>query len=260
MDEQSALHAALDETVDDLILGNYRLIQGRAGYRFSIDAVLLAHFAQLDNIDKAVDLGAGNGVIPLLLAARSAFLRVTGIEVQKAMVDRARRSLVINGLQDRIDMIQADVCEIPFHLPAASIPLVLCNPPFQPRGHGKISQHPEKALARHELTATLSDFVAAASYLLKPGGSFCLIHRTERLPEALDLFGAYMLSATRLRMVQAFSGREAGLFLLEGAKGTGNQLTTLHPLILYEQAGKYHPEVLQWYGKTGGKGGGQKHG
>ncbi|HWP98219.1 MAG TPA: tRNA1(Val) (adenine(37)-N6)-methyltransferase [Syntrophomonadaceae bacterium] len=253
MDKQAALYSALDETADELILGNYRLIQGRAGYRFSIDAVLLAHFAQLDDIDKAVDLGAGNGVIPLLLAARSAFVHITGIEVQPAMVDRARRSLVLNGLQDRIDIIQADVREIPSHLPAASTRLVLCNPPFQRRGRGRISQHPEKALARHELTATLSDFVAAASYLLNQGGKFCLIHRSERLPEILDLFRSYKLSATRLRMVQAFSNREAGLFLLEGTKGTGNDLIILPPLVIYEQAGIYHPEVLQWYRKPDGE-------
>lgn len=249
MDELIALPAGEDESIDDLILGDYKLIQSRAGYRFSLDAVLLAHFAQLGKIEKAVDLGTGNGVIPLLLAARSAALQITGIEIQTAMIDRARRSAVLNRLQHRIDIVHADVREVPSRWPEGSAQLVVCNPPFQRRGRGKVSPQPEKAAARHELTARLADFTAAAGHLLKRGGKFCLIHRSERLPEAIELLASHRMEATRLRMVHAFIDREAGLFLLEGTKSSGNRLSILPPLIVYEHTGIYSREVLQWYKK-----------
>jgi tRNA1Val (adenine37-N6)-methyltransferase len=236
-----------EETLDDLILGNMKIIQAAQGYRFSLDAVLLAHFPEIKRVKRVFDLGTGSGVIPLLLAIRAPDLRISGVEIQPAMVDRARRSINLNGLGDRIEIIQDDIKELEKSLPGGCAELVLSNPPFWRKGEGHISINPEEAIARHELKLNLEELVEQGAHLLCPGGKMAIIQRAERLSEAMEIFRRHNLSIKRLRMVHSFSHRNAGLVLLEGHKNRSGNLTILPPLVIYEKPGEYSDEIKQIY-------------
>ncbi len=236
-----------DETLDDLILGEMKLIQGNPGYRFSLDAVLLAHFPEVDSLLRAVDLGTGNGVIPLLLAARAPQAHITGVEIQEVMVGRAKRSVALNGLDDRVDIIQADIREIEKIMPGGSAQLVLSNPPFWKKGEGKISTNLEEAIARHELNLNLEVLIQKGTYLLRQGGKLVIIQRSERLQEAMDLFKLNKLRLKRLRMVHSFVDKEAALVLMEGQKNGQGALTILPPLVIYDRPGEYCRELKRIY-------------
>ncbi|WP_054695238.1 tRNA1(Val) (adenine(37)-N6)-methyltransferase [Syntrophomonas palmitatica] len=236
------------ESLDDLILGGMKVIQARQGYRFSLDAVILAHFARLDGVANAVDLGTGSGVIPLLLALRDENIHITGIEIQDEAAERACRSVSYNGLSERIRIIQADMKDISQYLPAGQAQLVLSNPPFWKKGEGHVSQDPAAALSRHEIAVDLKGVVEAASYLLSPRGHFCFIHRTERLQEIIVALSASRLKLTRMRTVHSFPHEESRLVLLEAQKNGRKSLQILPPLFIYESPGNYGVEIRQWYG------------
>ncbi|MCX5779793.1 MAG: tRNA1(Val) (adenine(37)-N6)-methyltransferase [Firmicutes bacterium] len=237
-----------DETRDSLILGGLELIQPKEGYRFSLDAVLLAHFPELTGVERVVDLGTGSGVIPLLLTVRAPQVKIIGVELQAAMVERARRSVRLNGLQDRIEILHADIREIDKSLPGGSAALVLSNPPFWKKGEGHVNRHPEQALARHELQLNLAELVSQGAYLLAPEGKLVIIQRAARLEESLEKLRRNHLTPTRLRMVHARLDRQAGLVLLEAVKSRRGRLTILPPLVIYAQAGIYSPEIQAIYG------------
>lgn len=239
-----------DETLDDLIVGNMKLIQAVHGYRFSLDSVLLTHFPELAGIKQVIDLGTGNGVIPLLLAARSPGLHVTGIELQQAMADRALRSIRLNGLESRIKIIQADIKEIEKILPGGSAELVLSNPPFWKIGEGLLSSNREEAAARHEINLKLEELVERGSHLLKPGGKMVIIQRAQRLAEAMEIFRRHQLFLKRMRLVHSFLDRDAALFLLEGIKNRPGRLNLLAPLIIYQKPGVYSEEIKRYYGSN----------
>lgn len=247
LNEEIELRA--DESLDDLILGNMRVIQPREGYRFSLDAVLLAHFPSATRVKRVFDLGGGSGVVSLIMAWRAPQAQVTVIELQPAMVERARRSIAMNGLQARINVIEADIREIEKIIPGGKAELVLSNPPFWRKGEGKLSRNPEEAVARHELNLSLAELVEKAAYLLAPGGKMAIIHRADRLEEAMTLFRQYKIPIRKLRSIHSFSDREARLILIEGEKNPPGPLTILPPLVIYEQVGVYGQELRELYGR-----------
>ena len=236
------------ETLDDLLLGGLKVFQPKSGHRFSIDAVLLAHFPRLDGVSHAIDLGTGNGVIPLLLSCRKPSLRITGIEIQPEMVKRARKSVSYNDLEERITIKYLDIRAIPGQLERAQADLITSNPPFWKAGEGKLNKNREIAAARHEITVTLSDIIEAAAHLLKEGGRLAIIHRAERCQELQQECVRRGFHITRLRMVQSFAGQKAKLVLVEACQGRGPAVSYQEPpLIIYQAAGVYSPEVMAIY-------------
>jgi tRNA1Val (adenine37-N6)-methyltransferase len=238
-----------NESLDDLILGDMKVIQALEGYRFSLDAVLLAHFPAADRIKRMVELGSGSGVVSLLMAWRSPQVRITALEVQPAMVERSRRSVILNGLQERIDIIEADIKETERILPGGVAELVLSNPPFWRKGEGKISLDAEEAVARHEIKLSLPELVEKGAYLLTPGGKLDIIQRAERLGEAMEMFRAYKVPVRRLRFIHSFIDHEARLVLIEGVKNSPGSLTVMPPMIIYEKAGIYSQELRDIYAR-----------
>lgn len=236
-----------EETLDDLILGGLKIIQPIKGYRFSIDAVLLAHFADLHGVKKVVDLGTGNGIIPLLLSHRDPGLDILGIELQAAMADRASRSVQLNNLQHRIDILQADIRKLKEKLPGGSAELVLSNPPFWKRGEGHVNRNHEESIARHELEITLKELVEGAIHLLAPQGALALIHRVERLDEIADVFGQLGLSLSRVRKVLSYADRPARQVLVEARFGLRHETVLMPPLIIYSNINCYGDELRQLY-------------
>ncbi len=236
------------ETLDDLIIGNLRVIQPMKGYRFSIDTILLAHFPNLSNVGHAIDLGTGSGVIPLLLSQRSSSVRITGVELQPEMVERAQRSVFYNSLENRIEIIRADIRNIKETIPGGSAELVLSNPPFWKKGEGQINRNQEKAIARHELELTVDEVIEAGAYLLSEEGRMALIHRAARLEEIVKSICRHQLYLSRMRLVVSYEDSPATLVLLEAQKASVAEIWEMPPLVIYSQPHEYSDEVKGLYG------------
>lgn len=221
------------ESIDTLSGGKVRVIQPRRGYRFSVDPLLLCAFARIPASARVVDLGTGGGVIPLLLAGQGKGRQFVGIELQAAAAERAARSVALNGAQERIRIVRADVRELPAEFVAGSFDAVVTNPPYRQPVSGRVAPDAERSLARHELAGGLHDFLRAGAFLLNNGGRFCVIHLAERLAELLAGMCAVRLEPKRLRTVHARGGEGARLVLVEGRKGARPGLTVETPLILY---------------------------
>ena len=241
-----------NETLNDLLHEKMKIIQPQNGYRFSIDPVLLCGFMDASTDAGIIDLGTGNGIIPLILSQRSPDCRIVGIERQEAMADRARRSVELNNLAHRVEILIADIRALPESLVEQSWDVVCTNPPYRPVGSGRIAPDDERAAARHELAGTVVDFVRAASVLLKSGGRFSLIFLAERLPELLTEMRGYQLEPKRLRMVHPRFGEPANLVLVEGRKDGRPGLKVEPPLFIYKEGGRdYTDEVLRIYRDEG---------
>ena len=232
-----------DRTLDALFNGQLHILQGRKGYRFSLDAVLLASFASPRGAEKVVDLGAGSGVVSLILAKLHPNLAVTGLEIQKTMVTCAQKSARLNQLESRVTILQCDVRGIATVLPPGGADLVVCNPPYRKPTSGRISPNKEKRIARHEIAGSLIDFVRAGAYLLPINGRMAVIYPALRTVDLLGTMRAAKIEPKRLRMVHSFTGSEASLVLVEGTKGGRSGIEVLAPLVIYEKGKQYGADV-----------------
>ena len=244
-----------DETWDDLQNG-YGILQAKKGFRFGIDAVLLADFAAIAPEDSVLDLGCGSGILPLLLCARKKGTHITGLEIRPESAGLARRSAAANGLEEKITIIEGDLREADSLFEAASFDAVVSNPPYMLPSQGKVSPNEQIAAARHEIFCTFADVAAAARHVLKDGSRFFLVHRAAREQEILQTLAAHGLPPARLRRVQPFADRAANLILVEASRladsaeaaGTApGALKVERPLIVYKNPGVYTQEVLEIY-------------
>jgi tRNA1Val (adenine37-N6)-methyltransferase len=234
---------ANEETLDALFDGRVRLYQRRTGYRFSLDALLLACFTRLRRGEKIIDLGAGNGVVPLILAYRYPWADITGVELQEAMVKRALRNVRLNGLEDRVGILAGDVRAIENAAPGGSFHAAVCNPPFRKRASGRVSLDDEKRMARHEIEGALGDFLRAAAYLLRAKGRLTIIYPAVRAIELLAEMRQVAIEPKRMRLVHSFVDAEAALILVDGVKGGRGGVEILAPLIIYQRQAEYTDEV-----------------
>lgn len=232
-----------DETLDTLFEGKLKLFQGRSGYRFSLDALLLAHFMTCRHKEKIVDLGTGNGVIALILAYLHSSLSITGVETQLSMIDRAFRNVRLNEFQERVTISQADVRNIQETFRPESFAAVVCNPPYRRTTSGRISSNVERKIARHEIAAGLADFLRAGVYLLPIKGRIAMVYPALRLVDLLHSMRNANLEPKRLRMVHSFADTKASLVLVEAVKGGRSGSEALSPLIVYRKGKQYTTEV-----------------
>lgn len=240
-----------EETVDELRAHGLRIIQARDGYRFSLDPLLLCAFAALGAGERAIDLGTGSGIIPLILARRCPDATFVAVEMQDGLAALAARNIALNGLDDRIMLCHDDVLALRRRFPVSSFDLVLSNPPYRRRGSGKVSPKRGRDDARHESTATLADFLAAAKYLVKPTGRICFIYHPSRLPELLVEAARQKLAPLRLRLVHGTAEAEARMAMLELAKGRHGDLRVLPPLVVRDDRFAYCAEVQAILGEEG---------
>jgi len=235
--------ADIDETVDTLFRGRLKFYQSRNGYRFSLDAILLANFPTIKINEHIADLGTGNGVIPLVVAYRNPSALVMGVEVQEGLAGRARRNAELNDLDKRIEIVQGDVSAMSRIADAERFDVVLCNPPYRKPSSGRVSPNAEKKIARHEVMGTLQEFLAAGRYLLTFKGRMSLVYPAVRCIDLLHAMRNAGLEPKRLRMVHSFPDTEASLVLVEGIKGGKSGIKISSPLIVYRRGKKYRPEV-----------------
>lgn len=238
------------EQIDETGFGGLRLIQDREGFRYGIDAVLAAGFAGefAGGCRNAADLGCGNGIIPLILSHKAPKTAITGFEIQEEAAEMARRSVQLNGLQDRISICRADVAQLPEDRTLQEqFDLVVTNPPYVPGNGGIVSSNPKLHTARQETTADAEGFIRAAAWLLKERGHFCMIHRPYRL---VDLFGwcrQYRLEPKDLQLVAPKRGEAPNLVLIHCIKGAGREMRIRKQLEVYEENGLYTSSIMEIY-------------
>ncbi|MCR5323025.1 MAG: tRNA1(Val) (adenine(37)-N6)-methyltransferase [Lachnospiraceae bacterium] len=235
------------ERLDDLERNGLKLIQNPSLFCFGMDAVLLSGFASVKEGETAVDLGCGNGIIPVLLSAKTAGRHFTGLEIQHDNVDMAQRSVCLNHLEEKIDIVEGDIREASKLFGKSVFDVVTSNPPYMLGGHGLKNPDSAKAIARHEVLCTLEDLVRETSLLLKPGGRFYLVHRPFRLAEIISVLKDHRLEPKHMRMVHPFIYKEPNMVLIEAVRGGKPRLTVDPPLIVYKEAGKYTDEILNIY-------------
>lgn len=236
------------ERLDDLQCSHLRIIQNPEKFCFGMDAVLLSGFAKAKPGDRVADLGTGTGIIPILMSAKTQAGHLTGLEIQPESADMARRSVLLNGLEERITIVEGDIKEASGLLGAAAFDVVTCNPPYMIGQHGLVNPQAPKAVARHEILCTLEDVVRETSRLLRPGGKFYLVHRPFRLAEIIGMLLTYRLEPKRMRLVHPFADKEPNMVLLEASRGGNSRMTVEPPLIVYQEPGVYMPEIYEIYG------------
>lgn len=236
------------ERVDDLQRNGYRIIQDPAKFCFGMDAVLLSGFAQVKKDGKALDLGTGTGIIPILLSAKTPGSDFTGLEIQTEMAEMADRSVRLNHLEEKVHIVEGDICEASKIFGKATFDTVTCNPPYMNQNHGIKNPGDAKAIARHEILCTLEDVIREASSLLKPGGHFYMVHRPHRLAEMYALMHQYRLEPKRMKLVHPFVGEEANMVLLEAVRGGNPWMKVEPPLVVYREPGVYMDEIHEIYG------------
>jgi tRNA1Val (adenine37-N6)-methyltransferase len=227
----------------ELFDGRLSLYQPARGYRFSIDAVLLADFAAPRAAGVVVDLGTGSGILPVILARTSACASITGVEVQPGLADLARHNVSLNRCQDRATVIQADIRDLRRYFTAEGCDTVITNPPFYRAGAGRVNPDSASAIARHELCGTLQDFVAAAAYLLRQGGRFCAVYQPARIVDMLAELRRRAIEPKTIRFVHSRTGEAAVMVLIEGIKSAGVEAKILPPLVLYDEENRYTRDV-----------------
>jgi tRNA1Val (adenine37-N6)-methyltransferase len=232
-----------DETLDTLFHGKVRLWQSRRGHRFSLDALLLTHFATMKSGERVADLGTGNGVIPLIMARRHAKIAITGFEFQQTMVERALRNVKLNQMEKRIQICRGDVRAISDVAASESFDAVVCNPPYRKSGSGRISPNDERQIARHEIHGELKNFLDAAAYLLRLKGRLALVYLANRTVDLLTSMRHAHIEPKRMRLVHSFIGTDASLVLVEGIKGGKSGVEIMRPLVVYRRANQYGAEV-----------------
>lgn len=237
------------ERIDDLLTSRLRIIQSPEVFSFSLDAVLLARFAGVPPRGRVLDLCTGNGVVPLLLSTRTQ-AAVDGVEIQPRLADMAKRSVEMNGLTDRITIIEADL-RLWTGGGDGHYDAVTVNPPYLPLRSGDVKVNAHQAMARHELGCTLEEVIAVCARSVRRGGRVSMVHRPARLVDILEGMRRYRLEPKRIRFVHSRKGAEANMVLVEGAREGRPELRLLPPLIVYERDNHYTDELLDvFYGRT----------
>lgn len=237
-----------DERIDDLQRNGYRIIQKKKGFCFGMDAVLLSGFAQVKEGEVAVDLGTGTGIIPILLEAKTKGKHFTGLEIQEEVAEMVGRSVRLNQLENRVDIVRGDIKEASRLFGKASFDVVTSNPPYMNDNHGLKNPELPKAIARHEVFCTLDDVCREASLLLKSGGRFYMVHRPHRLAEIITALKTYKLEPKRMKLVHPFVDKEANMVLIEAVRGGRSMMKVEAPIIVYREPGVYTREIYDVYG------------
>lgn len=236
-----------NERLDDLHRKGYKLIQDPKKFCFGVDAVLLSGFADIKPNETVIDLGTGNGIIPILLEAKSEGKIFYGLEIQEENAEMAKRSVIYNNLEDKVKIVSGDIKEVYTQFKSVKFDVVTSNPPYMQSGGGLVNPFAPKALARHEILCTLDDVVSAASFLLREGGRFYMVHRPHRLADIICTLREKKLEPKTLRFVQPYKDKEPNLVLIEAKKLGGPMIKVLPPLIIYNDDHSYTEEAYNIY-------------
>lgn len=235
------------ERLDDLQAKGYEIIQSPGRFCFGMDAVLLSAFADVRKGERALDLGTGTGILPILLEAKYDGEHYTGLEIQEESADMARRSVIHNGLEKKIDIVTGDIKEAASIFGAASFRVVTTNPPYMIAEHGMKNQNEAMYIARHEALCTLDDILRESAKILPWKGRFYMVHRPFRLPEILTKMSGYGIEPKRMQLVHPYIDKEPNMVLIEGMRGGNPRMKVEPPLIVYKKNGDYTERICDIY-------------
>ena len=239
-----------NERIDDLEFKNLKIIQNKDGFCFGMDSVLLSDFAkEIKKNSRIADLGTGTGILPILLSGKTENTKIVGIEIQKEVSEMANRSILLNNLENRIQIICEDIKNLKAKYDQGTFDAIVTNPPYKKIGTGKINKKDKKIISRHELTANLEDFISISNYLLKDQGSIYMVHRPERIADIFVLLRKYKLEPKVLRLVYPNIEKSPNLILIKAVKNAKSFLKVEKPLIVYTSEENYTEEIFKIYNK-----------
>lgn len=238
-----------DETLDDLQLKGIHVIQKKDAFRFGIDAVLLANFANIKKRHKVIDFCTGTGIIPFIIAGKTECNDIKGIEIQEEFVDMAKRTVDFNNLSDRINFYCRDLKDIDFLKSMEKVDVVTVNPPYKLQGSGIININDKNAIARHEILCNLEDVIVASKTVLKDNGRLYMIHRPDRLCDIFCTMRKYKIEPKRVKMIHPTYNKAPNIVLIEGQNFGGSFLKWDEPLYVHELDGSYTKEIDKIYGR-----------
>ena len=239
-----------NERIDDLEYKGLKIIQNTEGFCFGIDAVLLSDYAkEIKDNSTVLDLGTGTGILSILLAAKTNLRKIYGIELQKDVANMATRSVMLNELASRVVIVNEDIKDLYNEFEKNSVDAIVTNPPYKKAKTGLINENTYKYISRHEITASLDDFIKVSSDLLKDKGMFFMVHKPERLAEIIYKLKTNKLEPKKIRFVYSKENQEPKLVLIKAVKNAKEFLKVEKPLIVYKENGEYTDEILKIYNK-----------
>lgn len=239
-----------NERIDDLEFKNLKIVQNKDGFCFGIDSVLLSDFAKNIKKDSMVlDLGTGTGIIPILLCGKTKLKKVTGIELQEEVAKMAKKSIKLNNLEDKFNVINENILNLNKIYENQTFDVIVSNPPYKKKDTGITNENEKKIISRHEINASLEGFIKISKDLLKDKGEFYMVHRPERLVDIFELMRKYKIEPKILKMVYSYKNKEPKLILIKGVKNAKPFLKVESNLYIYEDTGKYTKEILKIYNK-----------
>ena len=237
-----------NERIDDLQRNGYRILQDPDRFCFGMDAVLLSGFANAKEGDHVLDLGTGTGIIPILMEAKTKASRLVGLEIQTESADMALRSVKLNNLEDKINIVVGDIKSATQIFGKASFDIITSNPPYMIGQHGLVNPHSEKAIARHEVLCTLEDVVIPGSVFGKARGKVFYGTQPFSVFRKMNVMTKYHLEPKRMQLVYPYVDKEPNMVLIEAKRGGNSRLKVEKPLIVYKETGKYTDEIYDVYG------------
>ncbi len=228
------------ERLDDLQLNGLELIQDPNKFCFGVDAVFLSDFVRVKPGETVLDMGTGNGIIPVLLSAKTQGKKFTGLEIQPDTAEMARRSVRLNHLEERIEIVTGDIKEAAEIFKPAFFDVITTNPPYMPAEHGLRNPDSARAIARHEVMCSLDDILRESMRLLQDKGRFYMIHRPFRLTEIMIKMNQYKIEPKRIQFIYPYIDKEPAMVLIEGVRGARSRVTVEPPIIIYDRPAEGH--------------------
>ena len=239
-----------DEVIDDLEFEGLKIIQNNNWFKFGIDSILLSDFSKNIKDDSLVlDIGTGTGIISVLLSKKINAKKIIGIEIQSEVADMARRSVKLNNLENKIEIINDDIKNIENYFSNNYFDSIITNPPYQKNNTGLKSESKEKLISKHEIECDLEDIIKKSYKILKDKGEFYMVHRPERLTDIMFLMRENKIEPKEIRFVYPKITEKPNLILIKGIKNAKEFLKIQKPLIIYNENGGYTNEILKIYGK-----------
>ena len=243
-----------NERIDDLEYKGLKVIQNKDGFCFGVDSVLLSDYAKkIKNNVKVIDIGTGTGIISLLLCKKTNLSKIIGIEIQEDVAEMANRSIKLNNLEDRFEIMNINIKDVLDYLEPHKYDVVVTNPPYKKIDTGVKSNEKKQLISRHEVECTLEDVIKNGSKLLKDLGEFYMVHRAERLVDIMCLLRKYKMEPKNIRFVHSKAEEKPSLILIRAVRGAKEFLKIDKPLIIYKENGDYTDEILEIYNKNKGK-------
>lgn len=239
-----------NERIDDLGIAGLKIIQNSEGFCFGIDSVLLSDFAK--NMKKnsvVVDIGTGTGIISILLSEKSNAKKIYGVEIQAEVADMAKRSVELNELQEKIEIVNEDIKNINKYIANNTVDCIVTNPPYKKLDAGMKNENEKLLISRHEIKCNLQDIAEISRKLLKDKGEIYIVHKSERLVDILTTFRQNKLETKLIRLIQSNKNSDPNLVLVKAVKNGGEFLKIEKPLIIYNEDGTYTDEILEIYNK-----------